>query len=264
MTLNPPTEWQHIAVTRSGAVTELRLHTEDGSLVWDATAHQELADVWAWLSADMQTKVVILTGTGDVFCEQINSPTSEREWLDIWIEARRMITGMINLDVPIIAIANGRATIHSELLLLADIVLAVPDAAFSDQAHVVRGIVPGDGVQTVWRLLLGPSRASYYLLTGEEISSHQALRLGLVHEVHSRQSIRDRASELARPLAALTRETLAYTRAVLRAADRRDLADAAASGLAYAGLAKRPSEPPPASSADDPVSTSQGKEREIT
>ena len=232
-------ECRHIAVKREGAITELRLHTEDGPLVWNARAHRELADVWLWLSMDEQTKTVILTGTGDVFCRDIVSPSSERDWQDIWREARRMIAGMVELDVPIICVANGPATIHAELILLGDIVLAVPGASFSDQAHVVRGVVPGDGIQVVWRQLLGPSRASYYLLTGAEINCEEARRLGLVHEVWHLDGVYDRARELALPLTQLSRETLAYTRAALRTEDRRHIADAVAQGLAYAGLAKQ-------------------------
>ena len=149
-----------------------------------------------------------------------------------------MMAGVIELNVPLVSIVNGPATIHSELAVMADIVLATPEACFADRAHITRGVVPGDGVQVVWRELLGPSRANYFLLTGAEIDSTEALQLGIVHEVHDRANILDRALELAAPLAALPRETLAYTCATLRMQDRRRLAQAVAQGLAFAGLGK--------------------------
>lgn len=233
-----PEEWQHIELTRHGSVTELRLHTDGDSLVWGARPHQELADVWLWLNSDEQTKVVILRGTGEAFCEEIVSPSSTKAWHDIWLEGRRMVAGLVDLNVPLISIVHGRASIHTELAVMADVVLATPEASFADRAHITRGVVPGDGVQVVWRELLGPSRSSYFLLTGTAIDSAEALRLGIVHEVHDRASVLARALELAAPLAALPRETLAYTCANLRMQDRRRLAEAVSQGLAFAGLAK--------------------------
>ncbi len=248
-----PEDWQNIRVERDGGVTTLRLHTDGGPLVWNARAHEELSDVWTWLSRDRRTRVVVLSGTGDAFCTEIISPSGEKAWHDIWLEGRRMIMGMVELDVPIISIVNGPATVHTELALLADIVLAVPQACFSDRAHVVRGVVPGDGVQAVWRDLIGAGRASYYMLTGESISSDDALRLGMVHELHELSAIEDRARELARPLTALSRETLAYTCAVLREERRKTFGELTAHGLAYAGLARRlEKDPVPESITSDP------------
>ncbi|GAA2339861.1 enoyl-CoA hydratase/isomerase family protein [Dactylosporangium salmoneum] len=237
MTYTTPEQWRHIKVARSGGVTELTLHTDDGPLVWNGRAHQEVADLWAWLAADEATRVVILTGTGDAFCDQITSPSSEREWHDIWLEGRRMIADLVNIDVPLISVVNGPATIHTELALLANIVLAVPGALFADHAHVTRGVVPGDGVQVVWRNLVGPSRASYHLLTGIPIAAEEALRLGMVHEIHEPGEVMARAHALAEPLAALPREMLAYTCAALRIEDRRHLPEAVAHGLGFTGLA---------------------------
>jgi len=236
MVLLTPEEWRHVTVRRHEAVTELRLHDDaGGSLVWNARVHQELADVWTWLAADEVTRVVVLRGTGEHFCSEIISPSSEREWHDIWLEGRRLMSGLVDLDVPVISVVNGPATIHAEVPLLADIVLAVPDAVFADRAHVVRGVVPGDGAQVVWRSILG-ARAGYFLLTGAEISSDEALALGFVHEVLDPARIDQRSLELAQQLARLDRQTLAYTRATLRSWDRTHLADAVRSGLAFAGL----------------------------
>jgi enoyl-CoA hydratase/carnithine racemase len=234
-----PEQWRHVNVSRHGAVTVMRLHTDEGPLIWTARAHQELADLWVWLAGDEETKVAILTGTGEAFCVEMISPSLEKEWHDIWIEGRRMIADLVDLNVPLISLVNGPVTIHTELAVLADIVLAAPEAAFADKAHMTRGVVPGDGVQVVWRELLGPSRASYFLLTGTSIGSEQALQLGIVHEIHHRDDLLKRALELAAPLAELSRETLAYACANLRMQDRRLYGEAVAQGLAFAGLARQ-------------------------
>jgi len=58
--------------------------------------------------------------------------------------------------------------------------------------------VPGDGVHTLYRELLGPNRGRYFLLMGEKIGAEEALRLGLVGEVMPREKLLDRAWEIAR------------------------------------------------------------------
>jgi enoyl-CoA hydratase/carnithine racemase len=66
---------------------------------------------------------------------------------------------------------------------------------------MMRNTVPGDGVNIVWPLLLGPNRGRYFLLTGQEISAQQALDLGVVSELHPLERLMPRARELANQLA---------------------------------------------------------------
>ncbi len=61
MTIEHPC-WETIAVTHRDGITELRVHTDGGPLVWSATAHHELTEAFYWLGNQQQTKVAILTG----------------------------------------------------------------------------------------------------------------------------------------------------------------------------------------------------------
>ena len=232
-----PGPWEHVAVSRHDRITQVTFHTDGNSMVWNGRAHQETAEALAWLRNDAQTHVVILTGAGDAFCETFISPSTEKAWYEIWSEGRRFISDLVELDVPIISVVNGPATVHAELVVLADVVLSVPEATFADRAHMVRGVVPGDGAQVVWRNLLGASRSNYFLLTGETISSEEARWIGFVHEIHQREHILERALQLAAPLSRLPRATLAYARASLRHADRLHYGEDVGYGLALAGLA---------------------------
>jgi enoyl-CoA hydratase/carnithine racemase len=231
-----PEDWRHIKVTRSGGVTQVTLHTEGGPLVWSAGIHREMVDLWTWLSFDEETRVVVLTGTGDRFCTEISAPSSVKTWHELWWEMPKIISGRLDLKVPLICVVNGPVTYHSEIAVLGDIVLATDDATFSDQAHTPRGFVPSDGVHVVWRHLLGPSRASYFLLTGISYDSADGLRIGFVHEVHPRAQILARAHELARQLAALPPQMLAYSCTALRMVDRDDYTHAMSHGLALQGM----------------------------
>ena len=60
-------KYRHVAFDRRDGVLEVRLHTDDGPMVWSPSAHRELADAYGDIAGDPETKVVILTGTGDSF-----------------------------------------------------------------------------------------------------------------------------------------------------------------------------------------------------
>jgi enoyl-CoA hydratase/carnithine racemase len=234
--------WEHLDVSRAGGVTEIALHSAGRPLVWNATVHRELPELWAALHFDADTRVVILTGCGDAFCTEIDGVSfKDVGWDRIWWEGRHLLGGLLDLDVPVITAVNGPAWIHSELAVMADIVLACEEASFADKAHVLRGHVPADGVHLVWRSLLGPTRSSHFLLTGVELDAAEALRLGVVHELIPRRHLLDRAREHAAALAALPLVTLRATRTALRSADRHQFIESLSHGLAVEALASRTS-----------------------
>jgi len=237
MTVAPNPDWQHVAVTRRSGIVELRFQSEDGPLIWNADAHREITEAFHWLAMDRTTKVVLVRGTGDAFCTTIDVKSfASTSWDEIWWEGRRMLNGLIDIDVPVVAAVNGPALIHAELAVMADIVLAAPHAEFADRAHfATRNTVPGDGVHVVWDALLGPSRAKYFLLTGASIEAAEAQSLGFVHEVVPADRLPDRAWELAEELAARSLPVLRYTKAALSIGFRRHFAEGLSHGLAVQG-----------------------------
>src|SRR4051794_39317131 len=82
-----PAAWRTIAVTQRDAVTELRVHSDGGPLVWTAEAHRELTEAFAWVGTDHSTKVVIITGTDDVYCSELDVTSFVSvPWEHIWWE----------------------------------------------------------------------------------------------------------------------------------------------------------------------------------
>ncbi|MET0928466.1 MAG: enoyl-CoA hydratase/isomerase family protein [Aeromicrobium sp.] len=206
-------------------------------MVWGAGPHRDITDAFRWLAADDHVKVVLLTGTGGTFCTEIDtSGFAEMQWHEIWWEGRKMLTSYHDIDVPVITVANGPATIHSELLAMGDIVLAAEHAEFADHAHFAgRDTVPGDGVAVVWGELLGPTRTKYFLLTGERIDATEAKRLGVVNEVLPADELDARAWELARDLARRSLPVLRYTMSAIGAGFRRDFDERISHGLGVQG-----------------------------
>jgi enoyl-CoA hydratase/carnithine racemase len=238
--------YDKIRFERSGGVLEVTLHTRGGEALWGAgerSLHSELGHVFLDIARDADNKVVLLTGTGRSFIAamdpQERAPETSRAdmWDRIYSEGVALLEHLLAIPVPVIAAVNGPALIHAELAVLSDIVLAAEHAEFADLAHGPTGVVPGDGVQTVWPMLLGPNRGRYFLLTGQRLSAQEALRLGVVGEVLAAEQLMPRARELAQRLAALPHRMLRHTRTILIRDLRRRLRDEIDLGLAVEALA---------------------------
>jgi enoyl-CoA hydratase/carnithine racemase len=234
-----------IRFARSDGVLEVTLHTRGGEALWGVAGnslHAELGRAFVDLANDPENKVVLLTGTGSSFIAGMDreAPAPEPNLLDMWDriygEGVSLLENLLAIPVPVIAAVNGPALIHAELAVLSDIVLAAEHAEFADMAHGPTGVVPGDGVQTVWPMLLGPNRGRYFLLTGQRLSAQEAHRLGVVGEVLPAEALMPRARELARGLAALPARMLRHTRRVLVRDLRRRLRDELELGLAVEAL----------------------------
>jgi enoyl-CoA hydratase/carnithine racemase len=237
-------KYRNIAFERRGGVVQMRLHTNGGAHKWgsnEGSSHAQLSDAFSDLARDPDLRALILTATGDVFCTELdpqeNSPvTGATTWGRLMREGRDLLLRLIDVEIPLIAAVNGPVHIHSELPVLADIVLAAETAEFADRVHFTYGVVPGDGVHVVWPMLLGPNRARQFLLTGRAIGALEAQALGVVAEVLPSALLQERAWALGKafeqkPLVALRNTRLALTRRI-----RRELNEDLELGLALEGL----------------------------
>lgn len=238
--------YHSIAFARGDAgVLEMRLHTREGPALWGTSLkslHTELGRAFVDIARDTANRVLILTGTGDSFIagmdrdENFHEPSLAHAWPRIYDEGIALLRNLLDLPFPVIAAVNGPALIHAELAVLSDIVLASETAIFADAAHMP-GAVPGDGVHTVWTMLLGPNRGRYFLLTNERIGAQEARALGVVGEVLPSDQLLPRAHELAAQLAQSSRETLRFSRSLLTHELRQKLNAQLGSGLAHEALA---------------------------
>jgi enoyl-CoA hydratase/carnithine racemase len=228
-------------------VLEIRLHSGDGPLVWGDAPHTELPYVFTDIAADPQNRVVILTGTGDRFLADLDNSwvgaMTPAKWNKIYSHGKRLLQRLLDIEVPVIGVVNGPATVHAELAVLSDIVLAADHAYFRDAPHFRYGTVPGDGVHIIWMAILGPNRGRYFLLTGQRLSAQEALQLGVVNEVLPSVDLLSRARELAAQLARQPDTTLRYTRDALTQTLKGALLSDLGYGLALEGLGAHASWP---------------------
>lgn len=226
-------------------VLTVRLHSKGQSLWWSARPHRELPELFAAIASDRDNRVVIVTGTGASFIELAERPgsdvltkgrTTATDWDQTIFDGNRLVNEHLNIEVPMIAAVNGPVAVHSEIAVLCDIVLCTPETYFQDKAHFPSGLVPGDSMQVVWPMLLGPNRGRHFLLTGAQLPADEALRLGVVGEVVPGDRLLARAVELAERLARQNPVLLRNTRHVLTRPIKRAMADDLHTGLALEAI----------------------------
>jgi len=83
-----------------------------------------------------------------------------------------------------------------------ELILACPLRVMSEKAHLSfpelgLGAIPGAGGTQRLSRLIGKSRATWYILTGERIDAGTALNIGLVHKVVAPELVNGECEELA-------------------------------------------------------------------
>jgi len=225
--------------SKSG-VLEVALHTDGGTLVFNGHTHEQFVDLFHAIGSDPDNRVVILTGSGDAFMETISPEGFDfftpQGYDKIYHEGRKVLMNILDIEAPLIAAVNGPARLHSEYILLADIVLATPSTVFQDKPHFEFGIVPGDGVHLLWQEVIGSVRGRYFILTRQELDAETAKAWGAVNEIVPANELIPRARELAEGLAKLPPLTTKYTRIALTQKLRRIIDEGVTLGLALEGI----------------------------
>ena len=228
-------------LTRSPeGVLEVTLHTDGGKLIFNGHTHEQFVDLFHDIGADPDNRVVILTGTGDAFMDEISPEGFDfftpHGYDKIYREGKKVLMNILDIETPMIAALNGPVLLHSEYVLLADIVLATSDTVFQDKPHFDFGIVPGDGINLLWPEVIGSVRGRYFILTRQRLDAQTAKAWGAVNEVVPADRLLARAHEIAEGLAKLPPLTSRYTRIALTQKLRRIIDQGTGYGLALEGI----------------------------
>src|SRR6201998_3542501 len=200
----------------NSGVLEVVLHTNGNTLLFNGHTHEQFMHLFHEIGSDTHNRVVILTGSGPAFMEAISPEGfdffSPQGYDKIYREGRKILMNILDIEAPLIAAVNGPVRLHSEYILLADIVLAVPSTVFQDKPHFDFRITPGDGVHLLWQEVIGTVRGRYFILTRQELDAETAKAWGAVNEITPTKRLLPRARQLAEELAKLSPLTLRYTR----------------------------------------------------
>ncbi len=198
-------------------VLVMTLHSNFGPLNFKASDHESYVDAFYEVGRDRANKVVIVTGAGGDFIPSIDfgsfGDVSDPDvWSKVHDEGTQILENIANIRVPMIFALEGRAHVHAEYGLLANVIVAGESATFNDLPHFAGGIVPGDGVYTLWSYFVGPGRAQAMLLDPNPLSAREAQHLGVVAEVVSDGGALGRAKEIAKSYLSRTEVTRRNTR----------------------------------------------------
>src|SRR5580704_724993 len=196
-------DYHNLKLTRDDqGVLVAEFHTNGGPFIMTAPSHTEFVDAFYRIAQDRENKIVILTGAGGEFITDVDwssfgDVTDPGVWSQVHDEGVQVLENIANIRVPVIAAIEGRAYVHSDYALLANVIVAGDGATFQDVAHYAVGVAPGDGVFTTWSYRGGAGRAEAFLLDPKPLPAATAQQWGVVAEVVPNGQALDRARELA-------------------------------------------------------------------
>jgi enoyl-CoA hydratase/carnithine racemase len=197
------TAYRSLKLTRDASgVLVVEFHTKGGPFTFTAPDHTQFVDAFYRIGQDRENKIVILTGAGGGFISAIDvssfgNVADPNVWSQVHDEGVQILENIANIRVPLIAAIEGRAHIHSEYALLANVIVAAEGATFHDLPHFAGGIVPGDGIFTTWSYRAGAGRAEAFLLNPQPFSARTAYEWGVVAELVPNGKALNRARELS-------------------------------------------------------------------
>jgi enoyl-CoA hydratase len=193
-----------IQVGRDGAVAIVTVDRQDALNALDLPTLTQLRDELAAIAREDGVRAVVLTGAGerafvagaDIKYMSGLGVEEAKAWGALGHEAGRLLETM---PKPTIAAVNGFALGGGcELALACDIRYASSRAKVG-QPEVNLGIIPGWGGTQRLARVCGIGVAKELVFTGRTVDADEALRIGLVNDVHD--PVLDKALETAQLLA---------------------------------------------------------------
>ncbi len=184
------------------------------------------------LEGDKNIRALIITGEGKAFvagadiAEMVNMNSKEAEQFSR--TGKDLFSSLENLEIPVIAAVNGFALGGGcELAMACDIRIASEYAKFG-QPEVSLGLIPGYAGSQRMPRLLGLGNALYYLMTGDQIKSEEALRIGLVQKLVGHENLIDEAFELAKKISSKGPKAVGKLKRTARLGLEKGMADGSA------------------------------------
>jgi len=223
--------YECILFEQSGGVARLTLNRPERLNSFNVTMHEEVREVLRQLKADVDCRVLVITGAGRAFCagqdlgDRTVSPGGAATDLGLSIEQfyKPLVLALRGLPKPVIAAVNGVAAgAGANIALACDLVIAARSASFV-QSFAKLGLVPDSG--GTWSLprLVGNARAMGLALLGEKLGAEQAEQWGLIWRCVDDAEFQPFVDRLARQLAAAPTRGLAHTKEAIYSSGGRTL-----------------------------------------
>lgn len=166
----------------------------------------ELDSTFDELAKNEHVKVIIITGTGPYFIagadiRGLADIHSSQQGKEMALHGQAVFNKIEHCPKPVIAAINGVCLGGGlELALCCHIRLAA-EAARLGLPEINLGIIPGFGGTQRLPRLIGRSKATELILTGDAISAQEGRNLSLISQVFPPNDLMQQATELARRIA---------------------------------------------------------------
>jgi enoyl-CoA hydratase/carnithine racemase len=190
-----------VSVTIDGPIAIILIDNPAKRNAMTAAMWQALPTLLAQLEDHPGVRVVVLTGSGDVFCAgadigDLTAIGAQNGGGSLAVAAEEALAAF---PKPTIAAVNGDCIGGGcQLALACDIRLAAPHARFGITPAKLGIVYPAPSIRRLVRVA-GVSAAQWLLLTAELVSADEAYAMRLVHDVPD--PLGDRVEEVAEALA---------------------------------------------------------------
>ena len=200
------TDQQFVKVTKEAGVATVTFDRPPVNAL-NNQALLELEGVFGELKQDEETKAIVFTSKNPhVFIagadiKEFPSLTSKELAQTASSRGQAVFDKIETLGKPVIVAVGGLCLGGGMELILACHIRIAGDRARFGQPEINLGIVPGFGGTQRLPRIIGPSKATELILTGDVISAQEALRIGLVNRIVSGRDLLKQANGLAKQIA---------------------------------------------------------------
>lgn len=228
-------KYETLLIEKSGEMAMVTLNRPNVLNAMNVHVMLELKELLADLRADQTTRFVIFTGAGKAFScgaeftkkgmdERYTRPelANERLWQ---LFGQDFMHTMENLEQVTIAAINGAAVGAGLCLAMNCDFRIASERAVLGIPETNLGIFFTWGATPRLTALIGPSKTKEMIMTCDNISAHEALRIGLVNKVVPPEQLITSCEELVKKIAAKGPLAIRICKKVVNAASLSRMAD---------------------------------------
>lgn len=196
-------DYTNITVEFENQITYITINRPKKLNALNKDTIQELHEAFSEADEDSNTRVIIITGTGE---KAFVAGADISEFADFSVEKGKELAAngqkilfdtVANLGTPVIAAINGFALGGGLELAMSAHFRIASDNAKMGLPEVSLGVIPGYGGTQRLPQLVGKGRAMEMIMTAGMIDANQALQYGLVNHVTTPEELMSLAEKLA-------------------------------------------------------------------
>lgn len=159
------------------------------------------------LYQNSDVKVIIITGAGKTFAsgadiDEISQLTTHQQAKDMSAFGQKVFLKLESGPKPVIAAINGFCLGGGLELAMSCHIRIASDRSMMGLPEIALGIIPGFGGTQRLPRIVGMSKATEMILSGEPVRAEEALAIGLVNKVVSKDTLLEDAKKIAAKMTA--------------------------------------------------------------